>query len=53
MVLVFMNKCDILKRKLDRGVPVKKYMPSYSDRANDFPTFSKCESHSMNVYGCD
>ncbi|KAF8916600.1 heterotrimeric G protein alpha subunit [Mucidula mucida] len=34
-LILFMNKCDLLKRKLKRGVKVKKYLPSYGDRPND------------------
>ncbi|SJL10406.1 uncharacterized protein ARMOST_13792 [Armillaria ostoyae] len=34
-LILFMNKCDLLKRKLKRGVQVKKYLPSYGDRPND------------------
>ena len=37
-----MNKCDILQRKMDKGIKVKKFMPSYADRENDFPTFTRC-----------
>ncbi|PPQ76441.1 hypothetical protein CVT26_012955 [Gymnopilus dilepis] len=34
-MILFLNKCDILRRKLKSGVQVKKYMPSYGDRPND------------------
>ncbi|KAF8887649.1 G-protein alpha subunit [Gymnopilus junonius] len=34
-MILFLNKCDILKKKLKAGIMVKKYMPSYGDRPND------------------
>lgn len=40
-LILFLNKCDLLKTKLDSGVSVKKYVPSYGDRKNDFPTASQ------------
>ena len=41
-LILFLNKCDILERKLARGVSLKRYIPSYGDRKNDLPTASKC-----------
>ncbi len=41
-LILFMNKCDLLKRKLKRGVKVKKYLPSYGDRPNDVMNVVKC-----------
>jgi guanine nucleotide-binding protein subunit alpha len=43
-MIVFLNKCDLLKRKLKRGVQVKDYLPSYGDRPNDTSSVVKCES---------
>jgi len=40
-LILFLNKCDILQRKLARGVPLKRYIPTYGDRKNDLPTASK------------
>ncbi|VDC03814.1 unnamed protein product [Peniophora sp. CBMAI 1063] len=34
-LVLFLNKCDILKRKLDNGVPLVRYVKSYGDRPND------------------
>lgn len=41
-MILFLNKCDLLKRKLRSGVMVKKYLPSYGERANDTNTVVKC-----------
>lgn len=41
-MILFLNKCDLLKRKLKSGVMVKDYLPSYGDRANDPSTVTKC-----------
>ncbi|KAJ2915543.1 hypothetical protein MD484_g4866, partial [Candolleomyces efflorescens] len=40
-LILFMNKCDLLKRKLKLGVQVKNYLPSYGDRPNDAATVVK------------
>ncbi|KAF4616573.1 hypothetical protein D9613_008941 [Agrocybe pediades] len=40
-LILFLNKCDLLKRKLKMGVQVKKYLPSYGDRPNDATTVVK------------
>ncbi|PPQ94855.1 hypothetical protein CVT25_007227 [Psilocybe cyanescens] len=40
-MILFLNKCDLLKRKLRSGVMVKKYLPSYGERANDTNTVVK------------
>ncbi|KAH9945654.1 G-alpha-domain-containing protein [Amylocystis lapponica] len=37
----FLNKCDLLHKKLSRGVRVAKYVPSYADRPNDARTAAK------------
>src|ERR1700761_3459106 len=41
-LILFLNNCDILARKLARGVPMKRYISTYGDRVNDMPTASKC-----------
>ncbi|KAI9457117.1 G-alpha-domain-containing protein [Lactarius psammicola] len=40
-LVLFLNKCDILERKLARGVSMRRYISTYGDRANDMPTASK------------
>ncbi|KAG8903143.1 hypothetical protein FRC01_009315, partial [Tulasnella sp. 417] len=35
-LVLFLNKTDILKKKLEAGVKVKKYITSYGDRPNDY-----------------
>lgn len=34
-IVLFLNKCDLLQRKLSRGVRVSKYLSSYGKRPND------------------
>ncbi|KAG6827948.1 hypothetical protein H0H92_009856 [Tricholoma furcatifolium] len=34
-LILFLNKCDLLRRKLKRGIQVKSYLPSYGDRPNE------------------
>jgi len=34
-LILFLNKCDLLRRKLKRGVHIRKFLPSYGDRANE------------------
>ncbi|KAH8829160.1 heterotrimeric G protein alpha subunit [Flagelloscypha sp. PMI_526] len=36
-LVLFLNKCDLLKRKLKRGVKVSKYLTSYKDKNEVFP----------------
>ncbi|EAU89179.2 guanine nucleotide-binding protein alpha subunit [Coprinopsis cinerea okayama7 len=40
-LILFMNKCDLLKRKLKMGVQVKDHLPSYGDRPNEAPSVVK------------
>ncbi|KAH9979099.1 G-alpha-domain-containing protein [Lactifluus volemus] len=40
-LILFLNKCDILERKLSRGVSMKRWIPSYGDRPNDMPTAAR------------
>jgi len=37
-LILFLNKCDILKRKLKSGIRVKDFLPSYGNRSNDAHT---------------
>jgi hypothetical protein len=41
-IVLFLNKCDLLQRKLSAGVRLNQYMTSYGDRPNDFDAVSKC-----------
>ncbi|KAF8056516.1 G-protein alpha subunit [Lyophyllum atratum] len=34
-IILFLNKCDLLKRKLRSGAQVKTFLPSYGERPND------------------
>jgi len=54
-MILFLNKCDLLKRKLKSGVQIKRYLPSFGERSNDVGTVVKCApsligSSSQNLY---
>ncbi|KAG8953506.1 hypothetical protein FRC04_002348 [Tulasnella sp. 424] len=40
-LVLFLNKCDLLRRKLLSGVRLSKYMISYGDRSNDYDSILK------------
>jgi len=40
-VVLFLNKCDLLRIKIDGGVKLVTYMTSYGDRPNDYESVSK------------
>lgn len=40
-IVLFLNKCDLLKKKLESGVRLHHYMPSFN-RPNDYETVSQC-----------
>ncbi|KIK02627.1 hypothetical protein K443DRAFT_677470 [Laccaria amethystina LaAM-08-1] len=40
-LVLFLNKCDILEKKLKSGIQVSKYIRSYRDRENDLDNVSK------------
>ncbi|KAG6377714.1 guanine nucleotide binding protein, alpha subunit [Boletus reticuloceps] len=40
-IILFLNKCDLLHRKLKRGVRVSDFIPSFGDRKNDTSTVMK------------
>ncbi|KAF8549832.1 G-alpha-domain-containing protein [Imleria badia] len=40
-IILFLNKCDLLHKKLKRGVRVRDSIPSFGDRKNDTPTVMK------------
>ncbi|KAG6879384.1 hypothetical protein C0992_003098 [Termitomyces sp. T32_za158] len=41
-MILFLNKTDILRRKLKSGTQVKDFLPSYGNRPNDALPFTKC-----------
>lgn len=41
-IILFLNKCDLLRAKLETGVALAYHMPSYNDRPNDYESVSKC-----------
>ncbi|KAL5495940.1 hypothetical protein ACEPAI_1404 [Sanghuangporus weigelae] len=40
-LVLFLNKCDLLDKKLRSGVQVKDYVPSFGDRSNTLGTVAK------------
>ncbi|KAG6917482.1 hypothetical protein DXG01_002345 [Tephrocybe rancida] len=40
-MILFLNKCDLLKKKLRNGAQVNKFLPSYGNRPNDTPNVVK------------
>jgi len=42
-LILFLNKCDILKAKLEAGIQFKRTVLSYGDRPNTFEATSTCE----------
>ena len=40
-LVLFLNKCDLLRKKLESGVRLCHYMPTYN-RPNDYATVSQC-----------
>ena len=43
-LILFLNKCDLLRRKLKRGIKVNKYLPNFGDRPNEVMPVVKCKS---------
>lgn len=41
---MFLNKCDLLEKKLKAGARVNKYIPRYGDKENKMSVFGKCTS---------
>jgi len=37
-LVLFLNKTDLLKAKIDRGLKVRKYITSFGERSNDYET---------------
>lgn len=44
-LVLFLNKCDVLKAKLESGTRMADYVMSYGSRPNDFASASHCISH--------
>lgn len=44
-VVLFLNKTDILRAKLQSGIRFADHLVSYGDRPNDYENTSKCASH--------
>ena len=42
-IILFLNKCDLLKAKLEAGVSLAFHMVSYKDRPNDYESVASCE----------
>jgi guanine nucleotide-binding protein alpha-1 subunit len=42
-LILFLNKCDILRGKLESGIRFREYVVSYGSRPNDFESASSCE----------
>lgn len=40
-LILFLNKCDLLQAKLQRGIRIRDSVTSYADRKNDLPTATK------------
>ncbi|KAG8785017.1 hypothetical protein FRC12_018077 [Ceratobasidium sp. 428] len=40
-IVLFLNKCDLLKKKLASGIKLNKYVTSYGSRPNDYEHVSK------------
>lgn len=49
-LVLFLNKCDILEKKLRAGVHLAKYVKSFQDRSNDSETVQKCEPFSRRCF---
>ncbi|KAJ2955263.1 hypothetical protein NUW54_g14752 [Trametes sanguinea] len=41
-IVLFLNKCDLLKKKLESGVRLRNYIADYN-RPNDYETVSQCK----------
>ena len=41
-IILFLNKCDLLKAKLAAGVQLVRHMPNYRDRPNDYESIRQC-----------
>ena len=48
-LVLFLNKCDILDRKLRAGIRLAKYVRSYQDRPNDAESVQKCTCFNLRI----
>ena len=42
-LILFLNKIDLLRSKLESGIKLKEYVVSYGDRPNDLDSATACE----------
>ena len=42
ILLVFLNKFDLLEKKLENGLKASDYLTNYGDRPNNAQVFAKC-----------
>ena len=42
ILLVFLNKFDLLEKKLEGGLKASDYLTNYGDRPNNAQVFAKC-----------
>jgi len=42
-MILFLNKIDLLDRKLRSGMKINAYLPSYGERSNDTGNVVRCE----------
>jgi len=40
-IVIFLNKCDLLREKLEAGVQLKNHLITYGDRPNDYESVAK------------
>lgn len=43
-LILFLNKCDLLAKKLESGTRLAKFVPSFKDHPNNLETVTKCAS---------
>jgi len=46
-LIVFLNKADLLKRKLESGVRIRQWIKSYGMRANTVPAAKECKKAAL------
>lgn len=46
-MILFLNKIDLLRQKLESGIYLKDWVVSYGDRPNDLENVQACESSIM------
>ena len=50
--VLFLNKCDLLSRKLKRGsARVQDHFPDFGDQSNDLKTVARCEPCPIHLSG--